>query len=112
MAKKYNFIDEIGRLLSDDQNPIFNKTFWKENFLKIIIVVILLVFYIQQRYAYEDHIVNIARLKNERNDVRYTSIEKWGVLTIRNRPEAIKRKVADSNVDLIESDEPAVILKP
>ena len=43
--------------------------------------------------------------------MRYTSIEKWGDLTLRNRPEVIKQKVADSDVNLIESDEPAVIIK-
>ena len=72
---------------------------------------ILLISYIQLRYEYEDHIIAIARLKNERNDVRYTSIEKWGDLTLRNRPEVIKKQVANSDVNLIESDEPAVIIK-
>ena len=43
--------------------------------------------------------------------MRYTSIEKWGDLTVRNRPEVIKEKVADSDVDLIESDEPVVIIR-
>ena len=85
--------------------------FFEGHFQKIIVVIILLISYIQLRYEYEDHIIAIARLKNERNDVRYTSIEKWGDLTLRNRPEVIKQKVADSDVNLIESDEPAVIIK-
>ena len=78
-------------MISDDQNLLFSKKFYEQNF--------------------EDHIIAIARLKNERNDVRYTSIEKWGDLTVRNRPEVIKEKVADSDVDLIESDEPVVIIR-
>ncbi len=110
MAKKFNIIDEAGKVLDDDQNAFFSKKFYEQHFRKILIVIILLVFYIEMRYEYEDHIINIARLKNERNDVRYTSIEKWGDLTIRNRPEVIKQKVAESDVDLIESDEPAVVI--
>ncbi len=111
MAKKINIIDEAGKVISEDESPLFSKKFYEQNFQKILIVVILLISYIQLRYAYEDHIINLARLKNERNDVRYTSIEKWGDLTVRNRPEVIKQRVADSDVNLIESDEPAVIIK-
>ena len=98
-------------MISDDQNLLFSKKFYEQNFQKILLVIILLISYIQLRYEYEDHIIAIARLKNERNDVRYTSIEKWGDLTVRNRPEVIKDKVADSDVDLIESDEPVVIIR-
>ena len=98
-------------MISDDQNLLFSKKFYEQNFQKILRVIILLISYIQLRYEYEDHIIAIARLKNERNDVRYTSIEKWGDLTVRNRPEVIKDKVADSDVDLIESDEPVVIIR-
>jgi len=111
LAKKINIIDEAGKVISEDESPLFSKKFYEQNFQKILIVVILLISYIQLRYAYEDHIINLARLKNERNDVRYTSIEKWGDLTVRNRPEVIKQRVADSDVNLIESDEPAVIIK-
>jgi hypothetical protein len=111
LAKKFNIIDEAGKVISDDQNSLFSKKFYEQHFQKIIIVIILLISYIQLRYEYEDHIIAIARLKNERNDVRYTSIEKWGDLTLRNRPEVIKKQVANSDVNLIESDEPAVIIK-
>ena len=98
-------------MISDDQNLLFSKKFYEQNFQKILFIIILLISYIQLRYEYEDHIIAIARLKNERNDVGYTSIEKWGDLTTRNRPEVIKEKVADSDVDLIESDEPVVIIR-
>ena len=98
-------------MISDDQNLLFSKKFYEQNFQKILFIIILLISYIQLRYEYDDHIIAIARLKNERNDVRYTSIEKWGDLTVRNRPEVIKEKVADSDVDLIESDEPVVIIR-
>jgi hypothetical protein len=111
LAKKINIIDEAGKMISDDQNLLFSKKFYEQNFQKILFIIILLISYIQLRYEYEDHIIAIARLKNERNDVRYTSIEKWGDLTVRNRPEVIKEKVADSDVDLIESDEPVVIIR-
>lgn len=88
-----------------------NTDFYHKNFGKILVVIILLLSYIQLRYEYEDSLANISALKKERNDVRYTSIEKWGILTLRNRPEVIREKVASSDVNLIESDEPPVIIE-
>lgn len=85
--------------------------FYHKNFGKILVVIILLLSYIQLRYEYEDCLANISALKKERNDVRYTSIEKWGILTLRNRPEAIRSRVASSDVNLKESDEPPVIIE-
>jgi len=111
LGKKIKIINEAGKAFNDDQNLFFSKKFFEQHFRKILIVIILLISYIQLRYEYEDHIIQISNLKNERNDVRYTSIEKWGDLTVRNRPEVIKKRVAESDVDLIESDEPAVIIK-
>lgn len=88
-----------------------NMDFYHKNFGKILVVIILLLSYIQLRYEYEDCLANISALKKERNDVRYTSIEKWGILTLRNRPEAIRSRVASSDVNLKESDEPPVIIE-
>ena len=85
--------------------------FYHKNFGRILVVIILLLSYIELRYEYEDCLATISSLKKERNDVRYTSIEKWGILTLRNRPEVIRSQVAHSEVNLIESDEPPVIIE-
>lgn len=107
MAKKFSIINEAGKVL-DDENKYFTHSFLEKHFGKILIVIILLLCHIQLRYEYEDRILHIAQLKRERNDVRYTSIEKWGILTLRNRPEVIKAKVAASGLQLKECDEPPV----
>lgn len=107
MAKKFNIINEAGKVIDDD-NSFMNRAFIEKNFGKILIVIILLLSYIQLRYEYEDRILDIANLKRELNDVRYTSIEQWGRLTRDARPEVIKAKVANSDVKLKESDEPPV----
>lgn len=107
MAKNFNIINEAGKVMNDD-NSFINKEFIEKHFKKILIVIILLLSYIQLRYQYEDYLVKIAQLKRELNDVRYTSIEDWGRLTIKNRPEFIKARVATSGLELIDSDEPPV----
>jgi len=104
MAKKFNILNNAGKVIEDD-NALFNKEFYEKHFGKILIVIILLMSYVQLRYEYEDCLVTINQLKKERNDLRYTSIEKWGELTQRNRSEDIRRQVAASEVKLIESDE-------
>ena len=95
----------------DSNETILNKKFFEKNFKKILIVIILLMSYISLRYKYEECLVRIGRLKVERNDARYTSIEKWSILTGRNRPEVIRQKVAQSSVELVESGERPVMIK-
>lgn len=101
---KFDIINEAGKVIKDDESPL-NLKFYEQHFSKIVVVVILLLCYINLRYEYEERILSIAKLKRERNDVRYTSIEKWGALTLRNRPEVIREKIANSEVDLVVSDE-------
>lgn len=84
------------------------KQFLERNFKRIIIVMILLLGYIQSRYEYEQRLIHIADLKHKRSDVRYISIEKWGVLTKYSRPEVIRERIANGSTELIESDEPPV----
>jgi hypothetical protein len=77
---------------------------------KIFWIMLLLVLYIQLRYECEEAIYDIDTLKRELNDVRFTSIARWGELTGMNKPEIVRRKVEESNVHLSTSTEPPVIL--
>ncbi len=110
MSNLNNIFGKAEKAISNDDSPM-NMDFYHKNFGRILVVIILLLSYIQLRYEYEDSLANINALKRERNDVRYTSIEKWGILTLRNRPEEIRAKVASSEVKLIQSDEPPVIIE-
>lgn len=110
MSNLNNIFGKAEKAISNDDSPM-NMDFYHKNFGRILVVIILLLSYIQLRYEYEDSLANINALKRERNDVRYTSIEKWGILTLRNRPEEIRSKVASSEVKLIQSDEPPVIIE-
>ncbi len=110
MSKLNNILGGAEKVFANDDSPM-NMDFYHKYFGRILLVVILLLGYIQLRYEYEDCLANISALKKERNDVRYTHIEKWGILTLRNRPEVIRSKVASSEVKLIESDEPPVVVE-
>jgi len=106
VSKLNNIFDEVSGILGSNDSS--GKEFLHRNFGKILVVILLLMSYIQLRYEYEDCLTEISRLKAQRNDQRYTSIEKWGILTLKNRPEHIIEEVSKSNIELIESDEPPV----
>lgn len=103
-----NIFEEISSLIQN--NDAGGKEFLHRNFKKILTVVLLLLAFIQLRYEYEECLTQISKLKAFRNDQRYTSIEKWGDLTMKNRPEYIIEQVSKSNIELIESDEPPVVI--
>lgn len=103
-----NIFEEVSGLIQSNDSG--GKEFLHRNFKKILVVVLLLMGFIQLRYEYEDSLSEISKLKAQRNDQRYTSIEKWGILTMKNRPEYIIEQVSKSDIELIESDEPPVII--
>ncbi len=103
-----NIFEEVSSLIQSNDSG--GKEFLHRNFKKILVVVLLLMGFIQLRYEYEDSLSEISKLKAQRNDQRYTSIEKWGILTMKNRPEYIIEQVSKSDIELIESDEPPVII--
>lgn len=108
MSKFSNIFEELSGFVGSNDSG--GKEFLHRNFGKILVVILLLMSYIQLRYEYEDCLSEISKLKAERNDQRYTSIEKWGILTLKNRPEHIIEQVSKSDIELIESDEPPVVI--
>lgn len=108
MSKLNDIFDEVSGIIQSNDSS--GKEFLHRNFGKILVVILLLMSYIQLRYEYEECLTEINRLKITRNDQRYTSIEKWGILTLKNRPEHIIEEVSKNNIELIESDEPPVTI--
>jgi len=105
-----NFDFEKLEKLEMNDTPL-STSFYKNHFGKMIIVAILLMSYIDLRYEYEEAIVELGNLKTELDEVRYTSIARWGELTGKNKPEVVRLKVAESSVELIPTDEPPIFVK-
>lgn len=87
-----------------------SKDFYLKYAKQVFFVIILLSFYINLRYECEQAIYNIDKAKRELNDARYTSIQLWGTLTSKNKPEIVKNKVKENNVDLQINDEPVIVI--
>lgn len=104
------FAEKTGNAIENYDTPL-SGSFYKKHFGKIIIVGILLMSYIDLRYEYEEAIYRLGQIKTELDEVRYTSIARWGELTGKNKPEVVRMKVAESDVQLISTDEPPILVK-
>lgn len=109
MSKFEDLINNADKALGTSDS-IVSMDFIRSHAKHIVATVILLLLFTSLRYQYEGLVADVAKLKKELNDVRYTSIEKWGILTTRHNRQALKKKVEENNIKLIESDEPAVSL--
>lgn len=111
LSDKINDVaDSIGTAIDTYDTPL-SGAFYKKHFGKMIVIGILLMGYIDLRYEYESAIYKLGTLKKELDEVRYTSIARWGELTGKNKPEVVRLKVAESNVELIPTDEPPILVK-
>ena len=98
-------MDGVNRTIEQSQSPISTDWF-KRHWLKVGTLVIVAWCYIDLRYECEQAIVESTRLQEQLNDVRYTTITRWGELTGKNKPEIIRRKVAEADVELHATDDP------
>jgi hypothetical protein len=100
----------LQKLISETTGETLSEDFYMHHSKRIFVVVILLILYINLRYECEEAIYDIDSLKRELDDVRFTSIARWGELTGMNKPEIVRHRVEESNVHLTTSNEPAVTL--
>ena len=103
-----NWKSQFHEALDGSSSP-FSPEFYHKHLNKLMIVLMLLYFHIQMRYTYEETITQLAELKMQLAEVRYTSIAKWGELTRKNKPEIVRSKISQ-NADLISADEPPIVV--
>lgn len=103
-------MSKIINMLERSESPLSIERI-RNHFGKILLLLVLLLVYIEQRYEYEQAVCELASLKEKLEDERYTNIEEWGRLTAKNRPEAIRLSVAESSVELENSVEPPYLVK-
>lgn len=105
MSKLDELLEGAGKAFEEDESPI-SMSFYKRNGGKMLLVIVLLLIYIELRYDYEEAIRQLDKMKSELVDVRYRCVAEWGELTSKNRPESIRLRVAQSEVELENADEP------
>jgi len=99
----------ISQVMSSNKSP-FSREFYSRHVGKAFLILFMLYGYVQLRYAYDDALYNLGKLKDELADARYVSISTWGELTSKNKPEIVRGKL-ENNSQLITADEPPYLLK-
>ncbi|MGI5975378.1 MAG: FtsL-like putative cell division protein [Paludibacter sp.] len=90
---------------------IFTKKFIRKQYLLIILLVILSVFYIDNRYTSEKQIKRIAELKKEVQDVKYESLTISAELMGITRQSNILELLENKNMKLKPGDTPPIIIE-
>lgn len=107
--EKDSFLNQIIRIFGSNKMP-FSKEFYNKHIGKGFLILFMLYGYVQLRYAYDDAIYNLGKLKDELADARYVTISTWGELTSKNKPEKVRDDL-NAKADLITADEPPYLLK-
>lgn len=108
------FLDKFSQTLTGDGSiaektpSLLTRDFIIRHAAKLSVAIIAAWFYIGLRYNCEASLVHLNQLKEELNDVRYTTIARWGELTGKNKPDIIRKKVLESDIALEATDEPPI----
>lgn len=109
-VRKEDFLRKAGSRIGDSNNSPFSREFYGRHVGKAFLILFMLYGYVQLRYAYDEAIYNLGKLKEELADARYVTISTWGELTSKNKPEKVRDDLS-SKADLITADEPPYLLK-
>ena len=77
----------------------------------VIFIAIICMFYIHNRFAYEQEVVKLDKLKKELVEVKCESLAISGKLIRMNRRSYLIEKLNEANSPLKESLEPIVVIK-
>ena len=102
-------------LQSFDFREVFKGHYLQEFIVKNIKLIILILFFIMllvgNRFAYEHQMSEIARLKKELEDRKFTSLEVSEGLMKQSRPSQVKQMILNRNIELEDSRVPAYRIK-
>lgn len=93
------------KLMSGD---ILTTDFFRGQLFLFLLVCVIAIFYIDNRFACEQQIVKINRLKEQLTNVRYEALTTSSALMQISRQSEVSVEVADKGINLQSSSEPAI----
>lgn len=84
----------------------FSDVFFKRQYKLILLIVVLTIFYIQNRYACERQQIEIDKLKKELSDAKYLQLSRSSELMERTRQSRIEEYAAQQQSDIETSSNP------
>ena len=85
--------------------------FFKRQSNLLILIVILTIFYVDNRYSSQQEMLEIDRLKKELIGIKYDALTISSEVTVRSRQSRIERYIASEGIPLEVSTTPPYLIK-
>lgn len=104
-TKKHTSLKSIigGDILATD--------FFRRQTKLLVLIMVLILFYIHNRYACQQQMIEIDRLKKELTDIKYDALTRSSELMERSRQSRIEEYIATKESDLQTSTNPPYLIK-
>ena len=90
---------------------ILGHSFLKRQANLLILIVLLTILYIDNRYSSQQELIEIDRLKKELTDIKYDALTISSELTERSRQSRIEEYISNKESDLQTSTNPPYLIK-
>lgn len=90
---------------------ILATNFFRRQTKLLVLIMVLILFYIHNRYACQQQLIEIDRLKKELTDIKYDALTRSSELMERSRQSRIEEYVANKESDLQTSTTPPYLIK-
>ncbi|MEG1675714.1 MAG: FtsL-like putative cell division protein [Bacteroidales bacterium] len=105
-GKKHSDTTLLGGLKGISEIEIFSKDFFITHGKKVIVFAVLLLFYINNRYACLNKLDEIEKLKTQLQDIKYEALTRSSELIGISRPSQVKELIHNHGIELEESNTP------
>ncbi|WP_294617802.1 FtsL-like putative cell division protein [uncultured Bacteroides sp.] len=104
-AKRHTSLKNIigGDILATD--------FFRRQTKLLVLIMVLILFYIHNRYACQQQMIEIDKLKKELIDIKYDALTRSSELMERSRQSRIEEYIATKESDLQTSTNPPYLIK-
>ena len=85
--------------------------FFRRQTKLLVLIMVLIIFYIHNRYACQQQLIEIDRLKKELTDIKYDALTRSSELMERSRQSKIEDYVKAKESDLQTSTQPPYLIK-
>ncbi len=85
--------------------------FFRRQTKLLVLVMVLIIFYIHNRYACQQQMIEIDRLKKELTDIKYDALTRSSELMERSRQSRIEEYISTRESDLQTATNPPYLIK-
>lgn len=90
---------------------VLTEDYFLRNMRFILVLVVVVIFFISQRYTMLQRMSDIERLQHELNDVKYEALTISSSLTEASRQGEIERRVEEAGLELKVTNEPVYYIE-